>query len=335
MHEAVWRRLVALVIVFVGVLLIWTADRDVVRFASVGNAHVCAVRQLLDLPAELDAVFLGSSRVRRGISTTSYSDLMGVDEDGVFNLGRPGREILRSESIISYLIESGRRPDVVVMEADIDRIQLGGDDRQFWSSRQAGFLTFGEIVSASLAGNRDRGWQRVVQGMHNKMTQTLLRHLSGITFEVVRSDAGKPQNVCWNEGFDKKTKGKLKKQAKQREKVNELYEDIETSFDDRFNNEPSELRDFEIAAIERIRQRLKAVGSHLVVVRQQGYLEPPLSADVVKKVQAQIPEFAVPDESLRRKISDQYMDKSHLDPEGRATYTTWLTSVISSKRSSQ
>lgn len=335
MHEVVWRRLVALVIVFVGVLLIWTADRDVVRFASVGNAHVCAVRQLLDLPAELDAVFLGSSRVRRGISTTSYSDLMGVDEDRVFNLGRPGREILRSESIISYLIKSGRRPDVVVLEADIDRIQLGDDDRPFWSSRQAGFLTFGEIVSASLAGNRDRGWQRVVQGMHHKMTQTLLRHLSGVTLEVVSSDAGKPQNVCWRKGFDRETKKKLERRAMQRAKLREIYKDIETSFDDRFNNEPSELRDVEIAAIERIRQRLKAVGSHLIVVRQQGYLEPPLSADVVKKVQAQVPEFAVPDESTSRRISHQFMDPSHLNPEGRATYTTWLTGVIPSKRSSQ
>lgn len=335
MLKVIWHRLTAIAIVCCGVILVWTADLEIVRFASVGNAHTCSVRQLLDLPSDLDAVFLGSSRVRRGISTKIFSENMDADPKLVFNLGRPGREIFRSESIVSYLIKTGRKPNVVVLEADTDLFQVGDQGQPFWSAREAGFLTFGEIVTAAYSGDPDNGWQRSIQGMQYKMSQTLVRHFTGVTRRVLGTDAKKAKNVCWRKNYDKETKKKNRKKAARREELSIQYGDIQTSLDERKIDELPELANVEIATIDRIREKLKSIGSHLIIVRQQGYFEPPLSPDVVKGIKEKIPEFVAPPDDVRRIISRQYMDTSHLGPNGRANYTNWLSEVILEQRQSR
>lgn len=331
----IWRRLTAFAIICCGFALVWTADWEVVRFASVGNAHACSARQLLDLPTDVDAVFLGSSRVRRGISTEVFSEKTGTDPKKVFNLGRPGRELLRSESIISYLIKTGRKPDIVVLEADVDLFRLGDQGRPFWSARQAGFLTFNEIITAAYSGSPDKGWQRSIQGIHHKMSQTLVRHLSGVTRKVLGKGAKKAKKVCWRANYDKETKKKNRKKARRRAELSKQYGNIETSFDERKVDVIPELGIVEIAGINRIREKLKSIDSHLIIVRQQGYFEPPLSSDVIEMISRNIPEFVAPPEEIRREISSQYMDTSHLGPEGRTNYTNWLSGVIVEQRQIQ
>lgn len=84
----------------------------------------------------------------------------------------------------------------------------------------------------------------------------------------------------------------------------------------------------ELASIQRVRSRLEAVGARLIVIRPNGYFEPPLSEAVVQKIQAIIPEFAIPPTDLQRALAKTNIDDTHFGLEGRTLFTHWLAGVI-------
>lgn len=322
------RRLGAAFAVLASVLLVASADMKAVRFASVGNSYVCAARQLMDLPPQVDVVLLGSSRIRRGISPEQLAAQLGPDFQRVYNLGRPFRQILRSESIISYLIESGRIPKVVVLEADIDLFRFEPTGPWGLQPGEPGFLTYRELLAVdATTGEHDTGYL-LARAVQTKVAQTASVHFSGLTARILASNRKKPPTVCWLDSYDVDDAKKQKKREKRAEELAAEGFDPDVSTDPRFVGTASVAAQVQIATIDRIRTRLSELGVTLVVIRPNGYLDPPLGTEVTDQIKALIPEYAVPPEPLVRQLSKLNIDHSHFGPEGRKLYTEWLAGVI-------
>lgn len=322
------RRLGAALAALTGVMLIVSADWPAVRFASVGNSQDCAARQLIDLPQQIDVAVLGSSRIRRGISPDQLSEELGQGLSGVYNFGRPGRQIRRSESNISYLLDTGRTPKVVVLEADIDLFRFEGSGKWNLPDPEAGYLKYSELfnlVPPDLEQDYGNLWSKAIKA---KIGQTVALHVTGLTTKVQRARRIPNHTVCWMNRYDRETDTKRLSRERKAEEMTAQFGNVETAFDDRFIGADSVAAQMELASIERVRARLGAVGARLIVIRPNGYSEPPLSDAVVQKLQALIPEFVVPPTDLTRTLGKTNIDEAHFGLEGRTLFTHWLAGVI-------
>lgn len=199
------RRLGAALAALTGVMLIVTADWPEVRFASIGNSQDCAARQLIDLPQQIDVAVLGSSRIRRGVAPDQLSEELGPGLSAAYNFGRPGRQIRRSESNISYLLDTGRTPKVVVLEADIDLFRLEDEGKWNLPDAEAGYLKYSELfnlVPPDLQHEYGNLWAKAIKA---KIGQTVALHLSGLTTKVLRAHRIPDHAVCWLNRFDRET----------------------------------------------------------------------------------------------------------------------------------
>lgn len=322
------RKLAAGLVFLGGVAVVAAADLPAVRFASVGNSHVCLARQMLDLPSKIDVVFLGSSRIRRGLKPETFVEATGGEYETVYNLGRPSRLILRSESIITHLVETGRAPKVVVLEVDLDEIRFGSPGPRQWNRTEPGHLTYAELLAALPADTESR-WHLIVDGIRHKLAISVARHFSGITTRVLLSASDKPApHVCWRNSFDKDDDRRRRHRAQAEDASRQMFGDGPDATDGRFANERTPKAQVELAVLDRIRQRLDAAGTRLVVIRPMGYADPPLAPAVIDKVTALIPEFRAPPDALARQLSRLVIDKNHFGPEGRGLYTRWLAGVV-------
>ncbi len=308
-----------------------SSETPSMRFASVRNSHSCSATQLRNIPKDADAFFIGSSRIRRGISAEAVESHSEGALESAWNLGRPSRQALRSYSIVAQLVKRDIKPKVVVVEVDLNAIRLDDPKGWTWKQDEAGFLSFGEIFN--LPGNAftqtpGPGFALIADGFRKKLKQMVQLHLTGTSLKVFSQRNDPAQRVCWNEGFDVQKQAKLKKQTKQYKEVVEVFGDPSTSFDTRFREDDSPRRRVELEALSHIRQLARANGIHLVVIRPQAFAEPPLSSDVVSRIQALIPEFRYPPEALVRELSDKHIDRSHFGPEGRELYSKWLAETI-------
>ncbi len=322
------RRLGAIVIVAVSLITISSANFMPVRFASVANSAVCSARQLIDLPPRVDVAFLGSSRIRRGLSPEIMRAELGANYESIFNLGRPGRTTLRSESILNYLLSSGRIPKVVVLETEIGLLQNANGMPWNFAHGDLGFLSFSEVSEAIHDADPSASRYQLFDAVRKKIAQAIDHHVTGLTYGVLSATNASQTTVCWLDAFDidDNRKKKLRQKAAAELAGNGL--DPKTSFDDRFVGAVSPSAKMEIAIIDRIRDSLASTGAILVVVRPNAYLESPMSDEVIQDIQGLIPEFQAPPENLARKLGQLTIDHHHFGPEGRKLYTEWLAGVI-------
>ena len=322
------RRLGAIVIVAVALITISSAEFKTVRFASVANSAVCSARQLIDLPPRVDVAFLGSSRIRRGLSPEIMRAELGTNYESIFNLGRPGRTTLRSESILNYLLSSGRIPKVVVLETEIGLLQNASGRPWSFRNGELGFLSFSEVSVAIHAANPLASRYELFDAWRQKIAQALSHHLTGLTYGVVSATPASDTTVCWLEAFDINDNRKRERRQKAAAELAEKGLDPKTSFDDRFVGAVSPSAKMEIAIVDRIRDSLAGTGAILVVVRPNAYLDRPMSDEVIQNIKGLIPEFQAPPENLARKLGQLTIDHHHFGPEGRKLYTEWLAGVI-------
>lgn len=327
MPDLARRRLGAALLFLAGVGIFPASNLEVIRFSSVLNSVVCSTLQIVNLPPQIDVAMIGSSRVRRSISASVLAEQSQGVFRTVYNFGRPYRQILRSEALVAHLLQSGRAPQIILLEADIDTIRLGKPKPWSWSPGEAAFLTSGEVFAAvppTISTPRNI----LLRAFEEKLRVTLAHLLNGDVVRILLGLGGKPETVCWRPDFDVESAGKSETRKTVEAARRAQFGDVDTVLDDRFNAEIGPAGQMELAVIERIRHRVRAAGGHLVVVRPNGYADPPLSPAVISRLTSLIPELRLPPQDMARQLSHMHMDGSHYSPAGRELYSRWLAGIL-------
>lgn len=328
MLDDIFRRFLALAVGLTGVGLIAAADMPVFRFMSVGNSHACLMDQMIFLPEQVDFVALGSSRIRRGISP----EIISEHSDGYLgygiNLGKPRRQILRSESVIDFLLDKGRVPKVVILEANLESIRLGEFPNWTWDELEASFITYEQILTG-LPEPLSNELRLKARGVYLKLEQSLIRHLTERTWKTIEESSGEAPTMCIRPFHDAMNSTRaVRGRDRALRTVTQTFENPETDFDDRFVKDLTETGLIELRAIDQIREKLQANGVEMIVVRTQAFADPPLSDEVIERIQAYIPEFRTPRGEFARELNMLGVDQTHLGAEGRDMYSKWLAEQI-------
>jgi len=327
MAKLLIRRLGAALLFIAGLGVFASSNLETVRFSSVLNGSVCSAKQVINLPEKIDVALIGSSRIRRGISTEVLKEESRGEFTEVYNFGRPYRQILRSESLIAHLLEAGKRPSIVVLEIDLDVVRMGSDKRWSWSPGEAAFLSLREVLAAvppTVIARQDI----MLRAMEEKLRVALARYLSGDALRIFLGFGEAPETVCWRPDFDLESEGKQQARATMEAANRAIFGDLEAAIDDRFVPEIGAAGRMELAVLDRIRHRLAEAGVRLVVVRPNGYTAPLLSPAVIGRLSSLVPELRLPPEDLAIKLTRMHMDGSHYSPAGRELFSRWLTGVL-------
>lgn len=322
------RRIAAGLVLCLGLGVLALVDSPFLRHASVKNSTVCSAQQFAHLPRRLDVVVLGSSRMRRGVDAGEMVAASRGQFSAVYNLGRPGQEILRSALILDELSASGQAPKVLVLEANIDALRLGRAMPWTWPRDVAGFTPWRSILLGTPSAGRYPDFRLVLDGLRAKLQQSLLLIANGVAWRVLTEHDVRDWTVCWSDQFDLETPRKANLRAAAMARVSGRRVDLETAFDRRFHSPVGDLARVELQTLERVRVRARQTGVHVIVVCPQGYGDAPYSREVLASLRALIPEFRYPPESLARRLSTLQIDGTHFGPEGRALYTRWVTETI-------
>ena len=321
-----------------GVGVIAMADRPVIRYGSAGNAEECLAHQILHLPAETNVILLGSSRIRRGVSPDLLQEILG-EPHPVYNLGRPGVSTARNYVLLRELYAQGHRPEIVVMESALELVRGAYDVTKArnawpWQTDTASVFSFADHLQfpaiASDAGLMGQ-LGLISHGLSKKVAESTARYLSGEAVDAeLRREA--PETVCMLPQFDdpkpKDIARQIERKAEEKARLEAQFGDSATSVDDRFNYGEIGAQRLEIYYLEKVRALAEAHGSQLYVVRLHSYLRPPYTPEVTQQMQALIPEALIPDADVIRQTSENFIDRTHLGPEARAIYTTWLGGAI-------
>lgn len=329
------RTLAAVLVFATGAALIALADAPFVRYASVGNSHVCAVQQMASLPQNLDVVILGSSRVRRGVGPNIIADVSGGRFTNVYNLARPGRDIVRNAIMFDELLDTGHTVDLLILEMDLDIIRHGRLPRWNWRPVSAGFAPWKYILlhSPHTTGAHIADPRIVLDGLRLKLQQALKLSTTGIIASVLANPAAGPTTVCWQDDFDIDRPNLVRGRARALAEVQTRFPNPDTQFDNARVALPLGPRArVELQMYAHIRKRAAREGVQLIVVRPQGYGEPALGPRAITDVQQLVPDFRFPPDEMTRRLNRSHIDRNHYGPEGRELFTRWITETALAER---
>jgi hypothetical protein len=325
------RKLAAGLVFLAGVSFVLMMDAESIRYANMGNSRACSVRQLQTLPTDAEVFILGSSRMRRGVDPSVWAAESGGVYQSVFNLGRPGEDILRSEAILNDLLDAGYAPKAIVLEADVDPLRSGLRRKWSWSKQLPGVLTWKGIYDLSGLIRPEGGYARLrlfLEGAQKKMAQATSLVTSGVVLDTVMTRNREPVVVCWKRDFDVPNELKTKRQSSSLKEMQDRFGDVQTAFDHKFEAPVGQRSTIELAAVRRITAKAESAGIQIIVVRPQAYAQPPLAPEVLAQLVELIPQFRYPPEDLARRLSTLQIDNHHFGPEGRALYTRWLIDTL-------
>src|SRR5688572_23352902 len=106
--------------------LVWI-DTSYVRYTIESDRGNCSIWQIIRLPRDVDAIAIGSSRVRRGFDPKFVVSLDDGRLRSVYNLGRRGRDVIRNYVMFRDLLERGVRPKFAYIEINIDALSRNGE----------------------------------------------------------------------------------------------------------------------------------------------------------------------------------------------------------------
>lgn len=331
------RTAAALCILAASVALAMSFDRPEIRFGSAGNSKQCLANQIINMPSDVDVLLLGSSRLRRGVAPHQMTDSLGPDTKA-YNLGRPGFSTPRNYVLLRELFARGARPSVVVVEAEMEAMRGVFKEKRIrrrfsWAADTAAVLSYRDMLDiprssfdAGLLGQ----FAFAGTGMLHKIEQGIARTLSGEQVSVTDTDTA--ETVCMMARFDapsaKGAARRARKQQRFEENQSEIFGDLDTAVDDRFDFDENSFTRTELAYLQRIRELVAAHDAKLLVIRLFRYRSPPISTDVRAKLSELVPEQVSPPDAIYRQAGRLFADTSHFDPQGREIYTRWLSGEI-------
>jgi hypothetical protein len=134
------------------------------------------------------------------------------------------------------------------------------------------------------------------------------------------------------ESFDAPTPSRQAKNKKQKHSFEtrqlDVFPDLATAIDDRFDFEDTIFARSELAYLERIRTMVAENNAKLIVIRVFSYLNPPLTDNVREKLTKLVPEQLSPPDDVYRAAGHLFADAMHLNVKGREIYTNWLSDEI-------
>ncbi len=336
------RTLTAALVVAAGFGLFAATDTPEIRYSSASNSGACLARQIINLPADVKVVVLGSSRIREAVSSDQMSELLGNGESGsVYNLARPGLSTPRSFFLLRDIYAAGIRPKAVVLEVALDAIRgvdmFDDDNRDTWDwvIDTAYVASYSDIVNlpieASEAGYVGQ-YALISRGILKKLEHGIARFASGTVEDMTLPEGQHPLSRCTIEKrenpSEKALRKKARKLAKHKNQVEEAFGLDPDVVDDSFELQSGSYTRVELSYLEQIRRLTEKYGSILIVVRPHRYAWPPYSSRVSEQILEIVPEARIPPSETVRATNAGFFDPSHMGKSGREIYTAWLTLEI-------
>ncbi len=303
------------------------------RHSFVFNSPSCAVRQVRHLPEHTDFIAIGSSRVRRGIDMGLLEADPDLELRGAFNFGRPGRNPARNLAMLQDILDRGIRPGHIYVEIDLDALASVDDGLALPVMRDASFLTWQHLWSMSLSP-QSRPWlERLHLGLrhlHAKLNGAIVNTVSGQYLGLQKLKTGPHERVCWRDSFDTPTATNQFRKARGKQQFEARFGDLSQAWDQEFVPGRGWRFETELDQLQKLRELARSHGIGLVISRHWAAYQPPLTPQSIERIQALVPEFVYPDESLVRSSWDGFFDQSHMDSPARAQFTNWLIEQLKS-----
>lgn len=336
------RTLTALLVVAMGLGIVASTGTPEIRYSSAASTGPCLARQIINLPADVKVVVLGSSRMREGVSPDQMSELLGEAESvPVYNLARPGFSTPRNFFLLRDIYAAGIRPEAVVVEAALDAMRgvdmLNNNNRKDWkwTSDTAFVASYRDVLNlpedasdAGLVGY----YSLVSSGIFKKLEHGIARQVSGTVDDWTLPDGQRPPTRCTIEKRENPRKKLLERKAlrlaNQKIRVEKIFGSDPDAVDDSFELQGGSFTRVELIYLERIRRLAEANGSSLIVVRPYRYAWPPYSKRVARHVREIVPEAKIPPREIVRATEKEFADPSHMGKNGREIYTAWLSGEV-------
>lgn len=310
-----------------------TLDAVAVRQASVVGMGKCSVRQLLNLPQRIEFIALGSSRVRAGISTEAIEHTLGSAPSSAFNFGRSGLSTLRSYITLRDAMDRGVRPRYVFLEVDLDALQDAQDASPIKMPVNAAFMKYADTA---LMLELPEG--RSSLSIARLCLLTLLDKIRGSVIPVLSMDplwatlqpGAAPVASCQaGADFERTERGERALDALRRNLPARGAADDHAVREYRAGANGSAARQQELLFVGKVRELAHAHGATLLVARHGQAYEPPLSESAIEAVHRDVPEFVQAPADVVRATWADFLDATHMGPQARVIYSTWLAGLMS------
>ena len=91
--------------------------------------------------------------------------------------------------MIDFLLDKGRVPKVVILEANLESIRLGEFPNWTWDELEASFITYEQILTG-LPEPLSNELRLKARGVYLKLEQSLIRHLTERTCKTIEESSG-------------------------------------------------------------------------------------------------------------------------------------------------
>lgn len=352
------RLLLALVFCLGAVLLGFTGSTKGGILTMV-SWDTCFVRMWTDLPEEAKIVFIGSSRMRRGLQVDVISDTLGMPETGVINLGHPSPSMPLDLSIMDRLSAAHplkvivfevlpRSPALRGLERSIDPGNTPVDPPLSFGVVNARYLLGADLSSIAQlildhTDNRLLAYWQVARMWSARISYTIpkvpevvwiqasswIRPLLDPNYKGI-FDPNRLQdcmNLAWTDRSDQAQNGTRKGRK--------LKADYRAAFDGWEDPDPLGFFDAEATFLDRAMinkmTRLARERSSIPIFFYLPGIAVPVDPDLTKTFEATygVPLWIPPPELRTELENGGFYDNSHLNNRGRDLLSIWLAAQLS------
>lgn len=305
---------------------LFAADAMLIRESFVKNSRECFVAQIANFPADTNTIFLGTSRVRRGIDLELAEELSGGAIINPVNLGRQGYSSARNMAVLLDVLRINPRIEHVFFEIEPDlELDSVSSEAYFRMSTQTAFLArqdYGHLFEATKPMPFLERVRVFFDIELTKLRTSAYLLLSGEIVQTLKARSAGPQLRCWMPAFDKPPI--VRRVEAERREMERLYGDF-VKAERRLVRPRTNFERVEYNVASVVQDILRQRGISLTISRLPGGFVPPLSQNSIDRLRARWPGFVSPNAELRHQLWDGgFRDGSHMTQQGRAAYTRWL-----------